>query len=110
MRVFIVRRQDDRQLVGVFVAGTLSGLSNLVDECCNAVECEYRSISTGGLYWPRVAPAVPLKGDDPSLGDASLTESWWDEMDSDGRWKLMPPSDIDLILGFKAETDFSGAV
>ena len=110
MRVFIVRRQDDQQLVGVFVAGTLAGLSNLVDECCNAVECEYRSMPAGGLYWPAVAPAIPLKGEEPVMAETSLTWSWWDEMDRDGRWKLMPPSAIDQMVGFKAETDFSRAV
>ncbi|MDH7797497.1 MULTISPECIES: hypothetical protein [unclassified Beijerinckia] len=88
MQPYLVRFADEyereRQLVGIFVAASVSQLAEMVDECCDIDLCEYAELGPGGIIWEGPAPAVPVtlpaaNDEDPPdvLPDASFTDRWW---------------------------------
>ena len=104
-----MRRSDDRQVVGVFVAVGLNQLSDLVLQCVDPTTTEYLVLGPGGIYaalpttakWPSqevrdadggFADFEP-EDDDPFKG-AVLDEYWWSDI-GQGDWH---PLDWDAVL------------
>ncbi len=68
MKAYVVRlkegEQNARELVGFFVTESIEQLYWLVDECAPPIDCEYREIDAGGVYWSRyTGHSIPLPPD-----------------------------------------------
>lgn len=99
MKAYIARLDVDqhrpREIVGIFVADSLSQLHDLVDECCDVDRVEIMELGPGGLHWDKsvnfVVPYPKDQAEDaPGLpGDASMSDLWlgafFDE--NDGAWQ-----------------------
>jgi hypothetical protein len=89
MPCFLVRLIGNHDLVVIFSAPDLGTLYNLVDECIEPEDCEFKLIPPGGICWDSRAVPVPL----PDISDeerapipwqrASFTDAWlyavWDD-------------------------------
>jgi len=52
--------ENPHDVVGVFVAGSLELLAEMVDECCDVSDCEYVQLPAGGFYMPSKAAPAPF--------------------------------------------------
>ena len=104
-----MRRSDDQQVVGIFVAVGLNQLADLVLQCVDPTTTEYLVLGSGGIYaaLPTTAqwPARELRDaeggfagfepeDEDPLKASVLDEYWWREIDR-GDWH---PLDWDSVL------------
>lgn len=84
MQAYAVRLHPNqphaREIVGIFVAPSLSHLFWMVDECCSPIECEYREIGSGGLFWDNYTGQTVPRSDQPD----------WENLVDD--WSPLPPS------------------
>jgi hypothetical protein len=91
MRAYFVRMTANKQVVGLFVASSVSSLAANVDECCDPESCEYAVAKTGGIMLDAPTAATwPLS--DPPNGDGrgyrfatgleggSLSQRWEDDL------------------------------
>ena len=100
---FAVRRSENQQVVGIFVALELNQLADLVLQCCDPTATEYLMLGPGGVctdvlnpaQWPaRELPhaeggfvGFEPEDEDP-LKDAKLDEYWWGDIDR-GDWHAL---------------------
>lgn len=90
---YFVRVAEDRQVVGIFVAASLTNLRDLVDQCCDPEACEYAACPEGGFYVPdRTAATWPAPDDAEGTGleGGCATDTWLGRLGEAGpslRWK-----------------------
>ena len=95
LRVYFVRLKEEMQVVGLFLARDASELARIVDECCDAADCEYLvTDEPGGVYvsgltsaqWPPRDNGEDIHPDDnDALRGSVLSDNWWVEM-IEGTW------------------------
>jgi hypothetical protein len=69
MRAYFVRMAANKQVVGLFVASSISSLAANVDECCDPESCEYAVAKTGGIMLEAPTAATwPLSDPPKSRG------------------------------------------
>lgn len=95
MSAYIVRVTLSAEIVGLYSAGTVCSLRELVDEVCDAGACEYATLPDGGIHFEDGAPKVPFadwcedRGDPnpyhPLFIAAYTSESW--TFEDDRRWR-----------------------
>lgn len=109
-QAYLVRLIDNREFVGVFVAGARAQLADLIDELCPPSRCEAAPIHVGGIYVAKKAPTVPYpqpaKGDadpafPPLFREPQLTEDWWQAVHgwSKLRWRTVVPKGTVFLPG-----------
>jgi hypothetical protein len=104
VKAYFVRKTEDREVVGLFVAPSILLLAALVDECCDPTGCQYAAAQMGGLMmlgatmvkWP-----FQKDDDDANSGfeNAALSQQWQDDL-SEGsslEWKSLEAAAIRLL-------------
>jgi len=114
VKAYFVRKADNREVVGLFVAPSVVVLAALVDECCDPNICEYAVAQAGGLIVPDVAASKWPLGQDSSAGapktgleDAILSQQWQDDLtqgDSGLEWKPLTAAARAMILALGPRT------
>ncbi|RJG46569.1 hypothetical protein [Mesorhizobium sp. DCY119] len=89
MKAYFVRIAADQQVVGLFVAPSLSMLAALVDECVDPNECEYAPARMGGIMvagkahatWPLTDAADEEVGqyENPTGIEGSVLSQQWED-------------------------------
>lgn len=104
MQAYLVRLCDDRQVVGIYAAASLTALQDLVDECTDPAGCEYLAVGQGGIFQPsRVGGQFPPRNsgeplyephpdDGQALCGASYTDGWDARLHSGKAWKALVPA------------------
>lgn len=99
MQAYFVRLRESRQVVGIYAAGSLSDLRELVDECVDPRECEALPVGPGGIYQPGPVPSQfpprhtgepdyeTLPDDESPFTGASYTEVWSSVVREKQGWK-----------------------
>ena len=103
MSVYIVRIRQTREVVGIFNVDDIHKLPDLVDECTDPNSCERARLQTGGMYWERGAPLLPLgagEADDaplPKFPEPLFAGEWHDALIGGGRlnWKPVVAAEMD---------------
>lgn len=100
LKSYFVRRSEDREVIGFFIASSTVMLASLVDECCDPSSCEFAAAQMGGLMvlektkakWPFERPqSKPTTG----LAKAVLTQQWEDDLHRETsvlEWKSLKPA------------------
>lgn len=105
MEAYLVRLKADHErageIVGIFTVDSPDDLFWMVDECCSPIECEYRPLGPGGIFWPeftgvRVPHERTQNGERPDnwtvLPDGGVPTDNWEAYlsgfgDDDTGWK-----------------------
>lgn len=112
LKTYFVRKAANREVVGLFVAPSLTLLAALVDECCDPAACEYALAQTGGLLLAQTtAKRWPLSGHEQARGTvtglegAVLSQQWEDDLgfaDSALEWKPLASAAVRMIRSLGA--------
>jgi hypothetical protein len=104
VKAYFVRKTEDREVVGLFVAPSILLLAALVDECCDPTGCQYAAAPMGGLMMLDATMAEwPLQKEDgdakTGLECATLSQQWQDDLNegSSLEWKSLEPAAIRLL-------------
>jgi hypothetical protein len=92
LKAYFVRKAENREVVGLFVASSAMQLAALVDECCDPNICEYAIAKMGGIAVLDLTAATwPLLDANTGLEQAVLTQQWDNDLRSaDGlEWKTL---------------------
>jgi hypothetical protein len=100
MNAYVVRKSENNEFVGIFVAGSINELAYLTDQCCDTHLCQYAPLGAGGIMAPEnnapPIPAPPCIDEDDTWGRAFLAsleiDEVWNERLTEGalRWKSLP--------------------
>ncbi len=107
MKAYFVRIAADKQVVGLFVAPSVSMLAALVDECVDPNECEYAPARMGGIMvagkaaatWPLTDAADEEAGqhENPTGIEGSILSQQWEDdlryVPAALEWKRLAPED-----------------
>lgn len=105
MNTYLVRMIGDparpgieHELVGIFTAGNMEQLREVIDEACPPDDCECAKLPAGGIMWDgplhgRQDGKVPLPVRDEEKGE-SLILIPWSECGLSDRW-------FEVFYGFK---------
>lgn len=108
MSGFVVRLTESKELVGVYVASSITHLAQMVDDVVSPLYCEYLPFLSGGLVWSGDAPRihdrfVPTEDEDiPPIiewGSPSSNEELDDAIDNEGNWKKITRKMLDAAFG-----------
>ena len=104
MKAYFVRKTEDREVVGLFVAPSVLLLAALVDECCDPTGCQYAIARMGGIMMLETTTIKwPLdKGDrdvHTGLDGATLSQQWQSELGGGNglEWKSLEKAAIRLL-------------
>ncbi|WP_162814800.1 hypothetical protein [Erythrobacter aureus] len=98
MKAYLVRLNSEQELsfeiVGFFFASDAEQLWRLVDECCEADDCEMLELEPGGIFWDQavgyILPMPTSETAPPLPPNAQMTESWVAAVFGDGVWEKIP--------------------
>ena len=92
MNIHIVRLQDNKEIVGIFATESRAELFDIVDECTDPSACEFATLPSGGIMWPRSGswPAVVREVHPEVPEDTEEEEQFWSGLfagaDFSGNW------------------------
>jgi hypothetical protein len=104
VKAYFVRKTEDHEVVGLFIAPSTLFLAALVDECCDPTGCEYAPAQMGGLMvlgettvkWP-----FPKADDDVNTGleSAALSQQWQDDLSAGSslEWRSLAAAALRLL-------------
>ena len=111
LKAYFVRRSENREVVGIFVAPSLVGLAAIVDECCDPGGCDYAETGAGGLM---VAGETgfrwPMPASSPTIGlhNAVASQQWENDLsgpDSGLEWRSLQPAALRMLRSFAPKPD-----
>ena len=107
MTAYIVRLQDDHEIVGFFDVPNIATLYDAIDECCDPLACEFAATKFCGFYFPRRTQfTVPMPFDEdadeaPEFPHITLNgyllAAAYDGVGAKGQklsWRAFDPSEI----------------